>query len=93
MNTLLLTVAIHFALICVTLAALCAALRLFIGPTAHDRVLASDTLWMCIMLLLLVLGIRAGSFVYFDAAFVIALSGFVSSIALAKFLMRGEVIE
>ena len=45
------------------------------------------------MLLLLTFGIRAGSTVYFEAALVIALLGFVSTVALAKFLMRGEVIE
>ena len=45
------------------------------------------------MLLLLTFGIRTGSTLYFEAALVIALLGFVSTVALAKFLMRGEVIE
>ena len=69
------------------------AVRLAIGPTAQDRVLALDTLWMCTMLLALVLGMLHGSLVYFEAALLIALLGFVSTVALAKFLMRGEVIE
>ncbi|MGZ8320344.1 MAG: monovalent cation/H+ antiporter complex subunit F, partial [Telluria sp.] len=60
---------------------------------AHDRVLALDTLWMCGMLLALVLGIRFGTQVYFEVAMLIALLGFVSTIAIAKFLMRGEIIE
>jgi len=64
-----------------------------IGPTAQDRVLALDTLWMCAILLALVLGIRFGSLIYFEVALLIALIGFVSTIALAKFLMRGEIIE
>lgn len=68
-------------------------LRMLIGPSSHDRVLALDTLWMCTMLLALMLGIRYGSQIYFDAALVIALLGFVSTIALVKFLIRGEVIE
>jgi len=69
------------------------ALRLVIGPTAQDRILALDTLWMCTMLLVLMLGIRFGNLIYFEAAMLIALIGFVSTVALAKFLMRGEVIE
>ena len=56
-------------------------------------VLALDSLWMCTMLLALLLVIAHGSLVYFEAALLIALLGFVSTIALAKFLMRGEVIE
>jgi multicomponent K+:H+ antiporter subunit F len=45
------------------------------------------------MLLLVTFGIRSGSTLYFETAFIIALLGFVSSVALAKFLLRGEVIE
>ncbi|NMF87742.1 K+/H+ antiporter subunit F [Aromatoleum petrolei] len=85
--------AIGFALVCVVLAMMLCTVRLLIGPSAQDRVLALDTLWMCTMLLALMLGIRYGSQVYFEAALIIALLGFVSTIALAKFLMRGEVIE
>jgi multicomponent K+:H+ antiporter subunit F len=89
----LLSGATLFALACVVLAMMLCALRLLVGPSAQDRVLALDTLWMCTMIFSLVLGIRYGSQIYFEAALVIALLGFVSTIALAKFLMRGEVIE
>lgn len=89
----LLELAIHYAMVCVLLAMLLCALRLVYGPSAHDRVLALDTLWMAGMLLALVLGIRYGTQVYFEVAVLIALVGFVSTIALAKFLMRGEIIE
>ena len=85
--------AIVFALACYVLAMSLALLRLYRGPSAQDRVLALDTLWMCVMVLALLLGIRHGSQIYFEAALLIALLGFVSTIALAKFLMRGEVIE
>lgn len=71
----------------------CAALRLLRGPRAHDRVVALDALYVNAMLLLVTFGIRSGSELYFEAALTIALLGFVSSVALAKFLMRGEVIE
>lgn len=91
--TLLLELAIGFVLVCVVLSMLFCTVRLLIGPSAQDRVLALDTLWMCSMLLALALGIRFGSQIYFDAALIIALLGFVSTIALAKFLMRGEIIE
>jgi multicomponent K+:H+ antiporter subunit F len=74
-------------------AMLLCAIRLLIGPAAHDRVLALDTLWMCGMLLALVLGIRFGTQIYFEVAMLIVLVGFVSTIAIAKFLMRGEIIE
>jgi multicomponent K+:H+ antiporter subunit F len=89
----LLELSISYAFVCVLLAMLFCTVRLVIGPSAHDRVLALDTLWMCGMLLALVLGIRFKSEVYFEAAMLIALLGFVSTVAIAKFLMRGEVIE
>lgn len=89
----LLATAAGFALACVVLAMIFCTLRLLIGPSAQDRVLALDTLWMCSMLLSLVLGIVHGSLIYFEAALLIALIGFVSTVAMAKFLMRGEVIE
>lgn len=82
-----------FASLCFVLAMLCALVRLFIGPAAQDRILALDTFYINGMLSLLMLGIRSDSTAYFDMALVIALFGFVSTIALAKFLLRGEVIE
>ena len=85
--------ALTFAMSCVGIAALFCSLRLLIGPSAQDRVLALDTLWMCCMLMCLLFGIRYGSMVYFDVALLIALLGFASTIAMAKFLMRGEIIE
>lgn len=91
--TMLLELSIGFALVCVLLSMLFCTVRLLIGPTAQDRVLALDTMWMCSIVLALVLGIRFGDLIYFDAAMLIALIGFVSTIALTKFLMRGEVIE
>jgi multicomponent K+:H+ antiporter subunit F len=89
----LLELAIGYAMVCVLLAMVFCAMRLVIGPMGHDRVLALDTLWMCGMLLSLVLGIRFGTQVYFEVAILIALLGFVSTVAMAKFLMRGEIVE
>jgi multicomponent K+:H+ antiporter subunit F len=85
--------AIFVTLTCYALAMGLASLRLLSGPAAQDRVLALDLLYVIGMLVVLVLGIRYSSRMYFEAALLIALFGFVSSAALAKFLLRGEVIE
>jgi multicomponent K+:H+ antiporter subunit F len=90
---LLLGFALRFAQFCFVLAMLAAAYRMMRGPSAQDRVLALDTFYINGMLTLLLLGIRSGTTVYFDIALLIALFGFVGSVALAKFLLRGEVIE
>ena len=91
--TSLLEFAMTFASLCFALAMLLATARLFKGPAAQDRVLALDVLYINGMLLLLVLGIRSSSSAYFDMALLIALFGFVGTVALAKFLLRGEVVE
>jgi multicomponent K+:H+ antiporter subunit F len=81
------------AQVLLALAMICAAFRMIAGPRAQDRVLSLDTLYVNAMLLILTVGIRSGSTLYFEAALVIALVGFIATVALAKFLMRGEVIE
>jgi multicomponent K+:H+ antiporter subunit F len=81
-----------FAAFCFLAAMLLALGRLFVGPTAQDRVLAFDTFYINGMLTLLTLGIRSGSTVFFDVALLIALFGVIGTTALAKFLLRGEVI-
>jgi multicomponent K+:H+ antiporter subunit F len=93
MSALVLTWALIIAPILLTLAMACAAFRMIYGPRAQDRVVGLDTSYVSAMLLLLTLGIRNGSTVFFDAALLIAMLGFVGTVALAKFLMRGEVIE
>jgi multicomponent K+:H+ antiporter subunit F len=70
-----------------------AAFRIVRGPRAQDRILSLDALYVNAMLLLLVFGIRTGSTLYFEAALVISLLGFVATLALAKFVMRGEIVE
>ncbi len=71
----------------------CAAWRLLRGPRAQDRVLGLDTLYVNSMLLMVLFGMRLGSSLYFEVALGIGMLGFVATVALAKFLMRGEVIE
>ena len=84
---------LKIALFLLAVAMLCALYRLLVGPSAQDRIMALDCLYINGMLMMLVLGINYASNVYFEAAMLIALFGFVASTALAKFLLRGEVIE
>jgi multicomponent K+:H+ antiporter subunit F len=84
---------LNAALFLLAVAMFCAIWRLLIGPRAQDRVMALDCLFINGMLMMLVLGIEYASDVYFEAAMLIALFGFLGSTALAKFLLRGEVIE
>ena len=81
------------AQVMLAVAMLCALVRLVRGPRAHDRVLALDTMYVNAMLIVLTFGMREASTFYFEVALVVGMLGFVSPAALAKFLLRGEVIE
>ena len=85
--------AIDLAQLFLAVAMACAAYRLLKGPRAQDRILGLDTLYVNAMLMLLTFGISSGSTFYFELALVIALLGFGATVAAAKFLLRGEVIE
>jgi multicomponent K+:H+ antiporter subunit F len=74
-------------------AMIAACYRMIKGPRAQDRILALDAFYVSAMLVLVMFGIRAGTSIYFEVALIIGLLGFVSTVALSKFLMRGEVIE
>jgi multicomponent K+:H+ antiporter subunit F len=89
----LLSGALFLALGCLTLAIGFALVRMIVGPRAEDRVLAFDCLYLDTMLVILTLGLLYRSSSYFEAALLIALFGFVGSSAMAKFLLRGEIIE
>lgn len=93
MSGLILTVALTISKSFLTLAMAAAAFRILRGPRAQDRVIGMDTLYVNAMLLLLVFGIGSGTTLYFEVALAIGLLGFVATVAMAKFLMRGEVIE
>jgi len=93
MSTPALTYSLALAQMLLGIAVGCAAFRILQGPRAQDRVLGFDTMYVNAMLLLLTFGIRSGNTLYFEAALAMALLGFVGTVALAKFLLRGEVIE
>lgn len=93
MTNLVLALVITVSQILLGLAMGCAIFRIMRGPRAQDRVLGVDALYLAGMLLLITYGIQTGRTLYFEAALVIGLLGFAGTVALAKFLMRGEVIE
>lgn len=67
--------------------------RLLIGPSTADRILALDTMYINSIALIVLLGLYFESTLYFEAALLIAMLGFVSTAALAKYLLRGDIIE
>jgi multicomponent K+:H+ antiporter subunit F len=69
------------------------AWRLLRGPDATDRIIALDTLYINAAALIVLYGVQIGRSDFFEAALLIALLGFVSTMALAKFLLRGDIIE
>ncbi|HLA30445.1 MAG: K+/H+ antiporter subunit F [Pseudomonas sp.] len=67
--------------------------RLIKGPDMPDRILALDTLYINAIALLVLFGIWLGSDLYFEAALLIAVMGFIGTVAVAKYLLRGDIIE
>lgn len=78
---------------CIALAVLLNLYALFRGPTAPDRILALDTMVINVIALIIVFGVMEGSAVYFEAALLLAMVGFVSTVAYSKFLLRGDIVE
>lgn len=89
----MLTIAMPIAFGCITLALLLNFWRLVRGPGRADRILALDTMYINTVALLVLYGIHQNSTVYFEAALLIALMGFVGTVALCKYLLRGDIIE
>lgn len=88
-----LDLALNVAIVAITLAVVLCALRLLRGPSAIDRVLAVDTLYMNVVALIVLLGIRWSTGLLFEAALLVAMLGFASTVALARYLSRGDVVE
>ena len=93
MSALILQYALIYAQVAMILALGLACLRMLRGPRAQDRVLGLDTMYIDAMLLFLLIGMASGNVFFFEAALVIAVLGFVTTVCAAKFLMRGEVVE
>ena len=89
----MLKTAVTIAFICITAALLLNFYRLLRGPSMPDRILALDTMYINTTALLVLFGIHLGLTVFFEAALLIALMGFVGTVALCKYLLRGDIIE
>lgn len=89
----MLEISINIALMAIAVSMLLTLYRLIIGPSVPDRILALDTLYVSAVALLIVLGIQDGSSIYFEAALLIALMGFVGTVALSRYLARGDVMD
>ncbi|HAG96262.1 MAG: K+/H+ antiporter subunit F [Pseudomonadales bacterium] len=88
LNTVLMVVSVM-----VGLALVLNTIRLLIGPSTADRILALDTLYINSIALIVLLGLYFASDMYFESALLIAMLGFVSTAALAKYMLRGDIIE
>lgn len=93
MSLPVLALAVDVTIGAVALAMLPSSWRLIVGPHVTDRILALDTLYLNAVALMVLLGIRSSTPLLFEAALLVALLGFVSTAALARYLTRGDVIE
>lgn len=89
----MLAISIQIALAMVTAAVGMSFWRLLRGPDVPNRILALDTLYVNTIAILVLLGIHLGSALFFEAALLIALMGFIGTVALCKYLLRGDIIE
>jgi len=89
----MLSIALPLAIGMVLLAMALTLFRLVRGPGAADRILALDTLGINAIALVVLLGIALGSAAYVEAALILAMMGFVGTVALCKFLLSGDIIE
>ena len=91
--TAIFDLAVIIAFLALAAGQLLSMVRLVIGPTTGDRILALDTMVINALGLVIMLGINQGFEVYFEVSLLIAMLGFVSTVALARFILRGDIIE
>ncbi|WP_299735702.1 K+/H+ antiporter subunit F [uncultured Roseobacter sp.] len=89
----LMNMTLILAFVVVSVAQAMSMVRLIIGPSTGDRILALDTMVVNAIGLIVLLGIAQGVRVYFEASMIIAMLGFVSTVAYARFVLRGDIIE
>jgi len=88
-----LDIAVTIAFVALAFGQILSMVRLVLGPTYGDRILALDTMVINALGLVVVLGIQQGVQIYFEVSLLIAMLGFVSTVALARFILRGDIIE
>lgn len=86
-------IALIIASVTLALGQILSMVRLVLGPTSGDRILALDTMVINALGLVVLLGLYQGVQIYFEVALLIAMLGFVSTVALARFILRGDIIE
>jgi len=91
--TELMNFALIFAFVIVAVSQIMAMIRLVIGPDTGDRILALDTMVVNAIGMIVLLGIAQGTGIFFEASLIIAMLGFVSTVAYARFVLRGDIIE
>ncbi len=91
--TAFMDIALIVAFVALALGQVLSMVRLVQGPTSGDRILALDTMVINAIGIIVVLGIHQGVKVYFEVSLLVAMLGFVSTVALARFLLRGDIIE
>lgn len=89
----MLELSLKISFVMISIALLLSFYRLMKGPSQPDRILALDTLYINSIALLVLTGIYLNSNVYFEVALLIAVIGFVSTVALSKYLLRGDIME
>jgi multicomponent K+:H+ antiporter subunit F len=89
----MITLALTFATACFGLGLLMTLWRVIFAPTVADRILALDTMVINMIALVVLLGIADGTALYFEVALIVAMVGFVSTVAYARFVLRGNIIE
>ncbi|MDM7322085.1 MAG: K+/H+ antiporter subunit F [Gammaproteobacteria bacterium] len=89
----MLAAVLPYAIAMVSFALALSLIRLLLGPDAPDRILALDTMYINAIALLILFGLNLGSALYFEAALLIAVMGFVGTVALSKYLLRGDIME
>lgn len=85
--------ALIVAFVSVAIAQALSMVRLIIGPSTGDRILALDTMVINALGLIVLLGISQGTQILFEVALLVAMLGFVSTVAYARFVLRGDIIE
>ncbi|WP_300036882.1 K+/H+ antiporter subunit F [uncultured Roseobacter sp.] len=88
-----LDIALVIAFVSVVIGQILAMIRLVVGPDTGDRILALDTMVVNAIGLIVLLGISQGTGIYFEVALIIAMLGFVSTVAYTRFVLRGDIIE
>jgi multicomponent K+:H+ antiporter subunit F len=89
----MLEISIAVGLGAIVLAMLLNLWRLLVGPELTDRILALDTFYINAIALLMLVGIRLSNAIFFEAALLIAMMGFIGTVALCKYILRGDIIE